>query len=157
MATLAAVSAYPALATGRLTAPIAATAAAAVAVLVVSLAFRWSAGIALALVLGATAYGVYLGFRGGAVDAWAPIVAAGLFVAAELAFRAIEPPTAAERSIASRGAVWLLAGTVGTAVVGSLLLVIAGSTTAGLWLEAFGVAAAVAALAVVVAVVSSSR
>jgi hypothetical protein len=126
-------------------------------VLVVSLAFRWSAGIALALALSATAYGLYLGFRGGAVDGRAPIVAAALFVASELAFRAIEPPSASERAIASRGAVWLLAGTVATAVVGALLLVVAGSATAGLWLEAFGVAAAVAALAVVVAVVSRSR
>ncbi len=130
---------------------------AALVVLAVSLAFRWSAGIAASLVLSATAYGVYLGFSGGAVDAWAPIVAAAFFVAAELGFRAIEPPATAERSIASRGAVWLLAGTVATAVTGALLLVVAGSTTAGLWLEAFGVAAAVAALAVVVAVVSSSR
>jgi len=126
-------------------------------VLVVSLAFRWSAGIALALALSATAYGLYLGFRGGAVDGRAPIVAAALFVASELAFRAIEPPSASERAIASRGAVWLLAGTVATAVVGALLLVVAGSGTAGLWLEAFGVAAAVAALAVVVTVVSRSR
>jgi hypothetical protein len=154
---LAAVSAYPAIATDRLSWPIAATAGAAVAVLVVSLVFGWSAGIAVALALSATAYGVYLGFRGGVVDGRAPLVAAALFVAAELAFRAIEPRAAAERALASRGAVWLLAGTVMTAVIGALLLVVAGSATAGLWLEAFGVAAAVAALAVVVAVVSSSR
>jgi hypothetical protein len=126
-------------------------------VLVVSLVLRWWAGIALALALAATAYGVYLGFRGGAVDGRAPIVAAAFFVAAELAFRAIEPSGAAERALASRGAVWLLAGTIATAVTGALLLVVAGSATAGLWLEAFGVAAAVAALAVLVAVVSSSR
>lgn len=125
--------------------------------LVVSLAFRWSAGIALALALSATAYGLYLGFRGGSVDGRAPIVAAALFVASELAFRSIEPRSVAERAIATRGAVWLLAGTVATAVVGALLLVVAGSATAGLWLEAFGVAAAVAALSVVVTVVSRSR
>ncbi len=155
--TLAAVSAYPALGTDRLTAPIAATAGAAVAVLVTSLVFRWSSGIALALALSATAYGVYLGFRGGSVDGRAPIVAAALFVASELAFRAIEPPTVAERAIVSRSTVWLVAGAVATAVIGAVLLVVAGSATAGLWLEAFRVAAAVAALAVVVAVVSSSR
>jgi hypothetical protein len=126
-------------------------------VLVASLVFRWSSGIALALALSAAAYGVYLGFRGGAVDGRAPIVAAALFIASELAFRAIEPPTVGDRAIASRGAVWLLAGAVATAVVGALLLVVAGSATAGLWLEAFGVAAAVAAVAVVVVVVSSSR
>lgn len=84
-------------------------------------------------------------------------MAAALFVASELAFRAIEPSTVGDRAIALRGGVWLLAGAVATAVVGAVLLVVAGSATAGLWLEAFGVVAAVAALAVVVVVVSRTR
>jgi hypothetical protein len=155
---LVGVSAYPAIAADRLVAPIVATVGVAVAVFLVSIAFRWSAGIAAAIALAGAAYGVYLGFRGGAVDGWAPLVAAGLFLAAELGFRAIEPQTAdVGREVVSRSAVWLLAGTVATAVTGALLLVVAGSATAGLWLEALGVAAAVAALALVVAVVSSSR
>jgi hypothetical protein len=158
VAVVAAVSAYPAVATDRLEGPISAAGGAAVAVLVAGLAFRWWPAVAGALTLSATAYGVYLGFRGGAVDGWAPLVAAALFMAAELAFRALEPSNVTtEPEVLSRGAIWLLGGTVVTAVLGALLLVAAGSTTAGLWLEAFGVAAAVAALALVVAVVSSSR
>jgi hypothetical protein len=85
-------------------------------------------------------------------------VAAALFLAAEVAFRVLERSNAvADRDVVARGALWLVGGVVGTAVVGALLLVAAGGATAGLWLEGIGVAAAVAALAVVVGAVSSSR
>jgi hypothetical protein len=145
-------------ATDRLVAPIAATGGAAVAFFLLGLAFRWPGGVAFAIAVAGAEYGVFLGFRGGSVDSRAPLVAAALFLAAEVGFRVLDPSsTAAEREVVARGAFWLVGGIVGTAVLGSLLLVAAGGATAGLWLEAIGIAAAVAALAVVVGAVSSSR
>ncbi len=154
---LAAAVIYPAVATDRLEVPVAATAGAAVFFFVVGLVFRWPGVAMFGIAVAGAEYAVYLGFRGGAIDGWAPLVAAGLFLAAELGFRAIEPSgAAAERDVVVRSALWLGGGVLGTAVVGALLLVAAGGATAGLWLAAVGVAAAVVAVAVIVGVAAGS-
>jgi hypothetical protein len=96
-------------------------------------------------------YGLFLGFRGGAVDRWAPLVAAVALIAAESGFRAIEPPEPApERAVVVRAIVWLVAGALATAAVGTVLLAAAGGGRTSLGLEAVGAAAAVATVGLLV-------
>jgi hypothetical protein len=119
---------------------------------------RAAAVVAWAVALGGAEYGVFLGLRGGTVDRWAPLVAAALFLAAELGFRAVEPPAPApEGLVVVRAILWLATGVAGTAALGAVLLAAAGGTKAGVGLEALGVAATVAALALVVLVVARAR
>jgi hypothetical protein len=58
-----------------------------------------------------------------------------------------------EREVAVRSALWLVGYVLGAAVLGSILLDVAGRGHTGLGLEAAGTAAAVAVLSVVVTVV----
>ena len=129
-----------------------------VLLLAAAVAWRAPAAVAWAVALCGSEYGVFLALRGRSVDRWAPLVAAALFLAAELAFRATESARSApERAIVLRGGLWLAAGVAGTAALGAVLLAAAGGTPAGVGLEALGVAAAVLTLAVLVGLVARTR
>jgi hypothetical protein len=96
------------------------------------------------------AYAVFLSLRSGSVDARAPFVAAGLFVAAELGFWALErSPARSERVVVVRRLAGLAAAALFTGLVGSLLLVLTTGLRPGLGFEAVGVGAAVLALAAI--------
>jgi len=112
---------------------------------------------AWAVALCGAGYAVFLGFRT-TVDRWAPLVAAALFLAAELGYRASESSDSApERDVVVRSSLLLAGGVLAAAALGSVLLAAAGGANAGLGLEALGVAAMVAALALIVGVVSRAR
>lgn len=105
--------------------------------------------LALALVGGA--YAAALLLADGGVDGAAPLVAAGALLVAELAYWATAPravPAATlllRRQLVTAGALAVVSLCLGT-----LLLLVGGtSVRGGLPLEALGVAAAIAALAVV--------
>jgi hypothetical protein len=104
-----------------------------------------------ALALAAAEYvGVlYLGGDGRAL----PIAAGGLVLAAELAYWALEPAPAA--GAAPRAATVVLAAVAGGVAAAVIASVSNEDVTGGLGLEAAGVAAAVTALAVVVALARS--
>jgi hypothetical protein len=92
------------------------------------------------------------------VDELAPLVAAGLFVAAELGFWSIEPSAALpERAVVVRRLLFLAAAALAVGLVGSVLLYAASGASGGLRLESLGVAAAVAALAIVALLARRSR
>lgn len=127
---LASVGAYPALASPRLREPLAAVTACALVSLAVGAVGRWGALVQLALMLPLGGYAAFLVERG-AVDSRAPLMAAGLLVAGELAYASLEPPTtrrAAYRSVAfvalaAVGAIGLGGLLLGTAAVGEGTLV----------------------------------
>jgi hypothetical protein len=154
LAALAAVALYPVLARSRLLVVLASVGGVSLLAFAAALVFRSPALAAWGLAASGTEYGLFLGFRGGTVDRWAPLVAAAVFLAAELGYRALEPPEPVpERTVVLRGVAWLLGGVLGTTLVGSVLLAASGGGTAGLGLEALGASAAVTALGLVVAVV----
>jgi hypothetical protein len=141
---IAGVGAYPTFASEALRAPLAAVTVAALAVLAVAVIGRWSAFVQLALWLPLAAYAAFLVERG-EVDTRAPLVAAGLLVAAELAYAALEPPTT--RRAAARSALLVLVGAAGAAALGALLVGAAALGRGTLVEYAFGFAAAAATVA----------
>jgi hypothetical protein len=106
---------------------------------------------AWALVLLGGAYGLALAVAGSGIDAGAPLVAAGLLLAAELAFWSLEArsrpldPGATARRLAALGLLALAALGIGS------LVLLTGDVRpgGGLVLEAAGVVAAAAAVALV--------
>lgn len=111
---------------------------------------RWKSTLPFGLALVGASYGVFLAIHNGAVDQWAPAVAAALFVAAELGFWSLErSPSHGERVVLLRRLAGLSGGAVVSALAGSLILVIATGASGGVGLEAAGVAAAVLAVAVI--------
>lgn len=111
---------------------------------------RWKSVFPFGIALVGGAYGVYLGIHNGSVDQWAPAVAAALFVSAELGFWSLErSPSRSEGGVVWRRIGGLAGGAVVTALVGTLVLVVATGASGGVGLEAAGVAAAVLAVAVV--------
>lgn len=130
--------------------------AAACALALVGLAFRWWLVLAWGFAAFGAEYAVFVRLRGGAVDARAPLVAAALLVAAELAFDSIAPEGGTrERSLLVAQLVALLAAALLTVAVAALVLVVGGSARSGVALEAFGALAAVTVLAIVVRAVRS--
>ena len=124
---------------------------AACALLAVALVGRWPVLVTWALAGLGAEYALFLRMRHDAVDTRAPAVAAGLIVAAELAFRAVEPEAARlERRLFVRSASAVGGAAAGAAVIGGVLLLAAGSASSGLALEGVGVGAAVVAVAVAV-------
>ena len=114
------------------------------------LVLRWPVLVPAALVALGGGYATLLGLEGGALDERAPLVAAALFVVAELAYWSLElrdavadEPGAYARRLALVAALGLGALAVGA---GLLAVVDAGG---GIGLEVVGAAAAVAALAIV--------
>jgi hypothetical protein len=145
---------YPLLATDRLQAVIAAAGGLSLLFFVGGVALRSPALVAWAVGLGGAEYAVFLGFRT-TVDRWAPLVAAALFLAAELGCRASESADPApEGEVVLRGVFWVVGGVLAATALGSILLAAAGGANAGLGFEALGVAATIAALAFLVGVVA---
>ena len=144
---LVALAAYPAAAADRLAGPLAAGGAAAVILLALGLATRLPLLVPPALALAGAEY-VGVLYLGGDARAL-PIAAGGLVLAAELAYWALEPAPAA--AAAPRAATVLLAAVAGGAAAALIASVSNEDVTGGLGLETAGVAAAVTALAVVVA------
>jgi hypothetical protein len=111
---------------------------------------RWSPLLALGLVGVGAAYAVFLGLRPESVDPWAPFVAAALFAGAELGFSALESRVARQDpKQKARRMLVVAAGVLGTAILGSGLLLVGGQEHGGVALEAAGILAAVTLMAIV--------
>jgi hypothetical protein len=149
LAGLVALAVYPIVAAGADAAIAAAPGGLAVALLVVAFAFRAPAVVPWALVPLLVEYGVFLVVEG--EDRAAPVVAAGLVLVAELAYWALEPRHVGRgRALALRRAATLLLLAGGAAAVAAFMLGVSEVPLGGgLALEALGVGAAVAAVAVV--------
>jgi hypothetical protein len=103
-------------------------------------------------------YAIFLRLRGGSVDSRASFIAAGLLLAAELAFLSVGGVLAgADRPLIIRTAAGIAAAVASAALLADLLLVASGSANAGLALEAIGVGAAVLTVALVVRLAARSR
>ena len=115
-----------------------------------ALCTRWRSVFPLGIALVGASYGVFLGIHNGPVDQWAPAVAAALFVAAELGFWSLErSPSRSEGAVLLRRVGGLAGAAVVTALIGSLVLVVATGASGGVPLEAVGVGAAVLAVAAI--------
>jgi hypothetical protein len=120
------------------------------ALMAFAFATRWRNVFPFGIALVGASYGGFLAIRNGDVDRWAPAVAAALFVAAELGYWSLErSPSRSERTVVLRRLGGLVGGAVVTALIGSLVLLIATGAAGGVLLEAAGVAAAVLALAAI--------
>jgi hypothetical protein len=130
---------------------LAATGALGVLALAIALRFSWTPLVPASVVVLGGAYAAALLLRDGGVDGGAPAVGAALLLAAELAYwhaasHAVPVDAALlRRTVASSGAFTVVAFSLGIV----LLLVGGAGIGGGLPLEALGVAAAAAALAVV--------
>ena len=130
----------------------AAAGALACVLLAAGLSLRIPVAVPLAVVALGTGYGVALGVEGGAIDARAPVLAAVLFLLAELAYWSLElrEAVADEPGAYGRRVGLLSALTLGALAVGAgLLALVDAGERSGVALEALGAFAAVAALAIV--------
>ena len=121
-------------------------------VLAVGLLLWIPAAVPTAIVIVGVAYAAALAVRDDALDARAPVIAAILFAAAELGYWSLELRDAvADEPGAYLRRLGLLAGlTLGALALGQLLLALVDvSERGGIAIEAVGVVAAVAALAIV--------
>jgi hypothetical protein len=139
-------AAYPALASGALGEPFTGLGILAAGSLVAGVAGRWSILVQAALSLLLVEYAGFLLERG-EVDARAPLFAAGLLVAGELGYAALEPP--ATRRAFARGAALLAGLAAAAAALGTLLLAAAAASGGSLAEEIVGFAAAAATIALV--------
>ena len=151
VAALGGVSAYVVLASARAEIVLLALGASATALLGLGLAARWSPLVATALVVAGGTYAASLVLADGAVDSRAPLVAASLLLAAELAYWSLGRSVGrAPARVAARIAATLLAAAAVCLPLGVLILAASGAAFGrGLALEAAGLLAAAAALAVV--------
>ena len=120
--------------------------------LAAGLALRIPVAVPLAVVALGAGYGVALGVEGGAIDARAPVLAAALFLLAELAYWSLElrEAVADEPGAYGRRVGLLSALALGALAVGAgLLALVDAGERGGVALEALGAFAAVAALAIV--------
>lgn len=119
------------------------------AALAVALAGRWLDLLPWAIALLGSGYAASLLLRDDGVDPLAPLYAAGLLVAAELAYWALERGPNS-RSVVVRRLLALTALALGTAGVGAALLTASeGGVGSGLALQLLGIAAAAAILGLV--------
>jgi hypothetical protein len=124
--------------------------AAACGLTAAGLVFRWWLVVAWGFALFGAEYAVFLRLRPDAVDARAPLVAAGLLVAAELAFGALAAEGGRyERSLVVAEGLTLVGAAFATVLAGGFLLVVAGTVSSGVALEAVGAFAAVCAVGLV--------
>ena len=148
---LAALATYPVVAVDERKDVAAGIGAAALALLALALARRITALVPWPIALAGAGYAVMLALNADATDAAAPLYAAGLLLAAELAYWSLEARGVPEE----RGLLPLRVGVIaacclGTIVVGGALMVAAAAGgRGGVALEAVGVAAAAAAVALV--------
>ena len=159
LACAASVAVYPAVSAGRLPWLAPALGAAAVALLAVSLVARSATGVAWSLALLGAEYATWLVLGTDAVNTRAPLVGAGIFLAAELAYDAIEPPVAPPGlEIVLRRLVLLAGLALGAVGLGALVLgVTAVPLGGGVILTAVGVVAAVAAFVLIARLAAGSR
>ena len=149
---LAGIVLYAATATERFPTLVLAVGVAGLVVTTLALVGGWPSILPVGLVGVGAAYAVFLALRSQFVDPWAPFVAAALFAAAELAFAFLEPLSARpSRTLQARQLLTLGAGALGTAIFGSALLLVAGEGDSSVALDAAGILAAVALMAVVAA------
>lgn len=126
----------------------------AAGVLLVAASWRWRALLLPGLAALVAQYGAFVALRGGTLDRWAPLEAAGLVAMAELAawgsqHRATVPLSGDRALPALRGAA-VGAAALGALAVGAIVLVAAGAGPAGgaAW-EVVGALAILSAAAVV--------
>jgi hypothetical protein len=118
----------------------------------------WPSVVAAGIAVVGAAYAVELSLGPETVDRWAPLVAAALFVAAELGFWSIEPRAASpERAVLVRRWLFLVVAALSVGLLGSVLLYAASGASGGIGLESLGVAAAVVTLAIVALLARRSR
>lgn len=120
--------------------------------MLVGAALRLMEAVPVALTLVAAEYATFLALReDGGIEAGAPVVAAGLVLAAELAYTAGEPPLApASPGLRAWRALRLVAPAAGGAAVAAVLLYLSvADIEAGLAVELLGIVAAAAALGLV--------
>ncbi len=141
---------FAALRAGRLEGLVAGVGMLGMLLLVAALVVQVPAVAAWGVALLGAEYATALLLRGGTIDPFAPVVAVGLLLVAELAYWSLEPHLAGDRGIARRRVQRLVLLALVTGGVSAIVL--AASEAAGrggLGLEAIGVAAAAAALAIV--------
>ena len=149
---LAGIVVYAATATERFPTIVLAVGVAGLVVTTVALVGGWPSILPVGLVGVGAAYAIFLALRSESVDPWAPFVAAALFAAAELAFTFLEPLSARpSRTLQARQLLTFAAGALVTAIFGSALLLVAGEGGSSVALDAAGILAAVALMAVVAA------
>jgi hypothetical protein len=130
----------------------------ALPVLLIGLALRWSAALAVGVAILGAQQAVRLALGPDSLDSWTPLLAGALLVTAELSWWSIEPRV---RAWSQPWQATLRLGTVllacaAASAVSAIVVVSAGAPlTGGFGLELAGVAAATAALAVVAYVARS--
>lgn len=143
-------AASPAVRADRFTSVLAATGGVAGALLVVALGARLSMVIPWAVALLGGEYALFLAIGEEGIDGLAPLYGVGLLLCAELSYWSIEPQSESDDNLAARRLTLLGAAALASAFLGAVVLSSAAvGLGSGLGLEAVGVAAAVAALAVV--------
>lgn len=157
VALLAAVVVYSALEGDRLSEVVAGVGAAGCALFVLGLVGRWPSLLVLGLGGVGAGYAVFLSLRSGGVDANSPLFGAALFVAAELGLWSLEPRLRAGAAVLIRRVLMISMFALGSALVGSLILVASAGVSGGVGLEALGVLAAVAVLALIAALAARAR
>ena len=121
----------------------------------VGLAALWNAPLVLGIACLGAEQAVRLTDGPSTVDPWTPVYAAGFLLAAEFAWWSIEPrvPAWSDFEVLVRRLLAIAACCVGGALLAALVVLSAGAPLhGGVGLELIGVAAAVAAIAVVAAV-----
>jgi hypothetical protein len=141
-------------ASGALGGPQAALGVFALLSIATGVAGRWPFFLQTGLSLLLAQYAAFL-LEYGEVDARAPLYAAGLLVAAELSYAALEPP--ATRRAFVRAAALLVACAAAAAGLAVLLLGAAAASGGSLTEEVLGVAAAAATIALVARLAWSAR
>jgi hypothetical protein len=148
---------YATLAGDRLPEVVAAVGAGGCALLAVAFVTGRASVFPVGLAGVGAAYGVYVSLRGGAVDARAPMLAAALFLAAELGYSLLGRGVArAERTVVVRRLAWLTAAALVSGLLGILLLALTSGVGGGVGLEAAGVGAAALAVAAIALLASRS-
>ncbi len=127
------------------------TAAVASLLLAGAVMARWEAGVVWSIALAAAAYAAALAIADGPTDPGAPLVAAGLVVAAEVGQWAVElaRPAAVDPGIVPRRAGTILLLAAAGAAVGSALLLVSHAATGGIVLTAVGLLAAAGTMVLV--------
>ena len=152
LAAAAAVAVRAALLAGAQSEAVAATGAAACAVLLLGGVTGWAGGAPWGVAALAAAYGSALAAGPASLDGWAPAVASGIVVAGEMGAWAAElrTPLRLDRGVVIRR-VGLVLGTAVAAAGAGLALIApgAGPAVAGPLITAAGVASVVAAVAVI--------
>ena len=142
--------AYSDVASDRLPAVVGGVGTAGGALMAFALATRWRTVFPFGIALVGASYAVFVAVRNGAVDGRAPAVAAALFAAAELGYWSLErSPSRTEGAVVLRRVAGLVGAAAVTALLGSLVLLLATGASGGVGLEAAGVAAAVISVAVI--------